>query len=120
MDDLSLYTESIGVWSETQGTEPSKYLEEKKSTEIPKVAASEMGRSPNQYLYGTGVVGHTISILEIRRKVLGKPAKEGESPVFENRRYGSVYLSTAGHEKPCWNLGGPPSKAKYDLATDSA
>ena len=27
----------------TQGTEPSKYLEEKKSIEIPKVAASEMG-----------------------------------------------------------------------------
>lgn len=33
----------IAVWSKTQGTEPSKYLEEKKSTEIPKVAASEMG-----------------------------------------------------------------------------
>ena len=27
----------------TQGTETSKYLEEKKSIEIPKVAASEMG-----------------------------------------------------------------------------
>jgi hypothetical protein len=33
----------IAVRSETQGTEPSKYLEEKKSTEIPRVAASEMG-----------------------------------------------------------------------------
>ena len=29
----------------TQGTETSKYLEEKKSNEIPKVAASEMGRA---------------------------------------------------------------------------
>ncbi len=29
----------------TQGTETSKYLEEKKSKEIPKVAASEMGRA---------------------------------------------------------------------------
>jgi hypothetical protein len=30
------------------------------------------------------------------------------------------YLSTAGHEKPCWNLGRPRSKAKYSVATDSA
>ena len=29
----------------TQGTETSKYLEEKKSIEIPKVAASEMGKA---------------------------------------------------------------------------
>ena len=28
--------------------------------------------------------------------------------------------SIAGHEKPCEKLGGPPSKAKYYLATDSA
>jgi hypothetical protein len=35
----------IAVWSETQGTEPSKYLEEKKSTEIPWVAASETGEA---------------------------------------------------------------------------
>ena len=30
-------------WGRTQGSETSQYLEEKKSTEIPKVAASEMG-----------------------------------------------------------------------------
>jgi hypothetical protein len=29
----------------TQGTEPSKYLEEEKSIEIPVVAASEVGRA---------------------------------------------------------------------------
>ena len=29
-------------------------------------------------------------------------------------------LSRAGHEKPCLKLGGPPSKAKYELMTDSA
>jgi hypothetical protein len=28
-------------------------------------------------------------------------------------------VSSTGHEKPCVNLGGPPSKAKYSLATDS-
>jgi hypothetical protein len=27
--------------------------------------------------------------------------------------------STAGHEEPCGNLGGPSPKAKYSLATDS-
>jgi len=32
----------------TRGTETSKYPEEKKSSEIPEVAASEQGRSPNR------------------------------------------------------------------------
>ena len=48
-------------------------------------------------------------------------AREGESPVFENYRtvlYAN--LSRAGHVEPCLNLGGPPSKAKYKTATDSA
>ncbi len=35
--------ESIGREEPTQGTETSKYLEEKKSNEIPEVAASETG-----------------------------------------------------------------------------
>src|SRR5271165_6170938 len=42
------HTESIGVWKGTGGTETSKYPEEKKSTEIPSVVASESGSSPNQ------------------------------------------------------------------------
>ena len=29
------------------------------------------------------------------------------------------FLSTVGHEKSRGNLGGPPSKAKYYLVTDS-
>ena len=36
-------TEFIGVGSETQGSETSQYLKEKKSTEIPQVVASERG-----------------------------------------------------------------------------
>ena len=40
--------EFIGVWKRTQGTETSKYLEEKKETSIPSVAASEIGNSPNR------------------------------------------------------------------------
>ena len=37
-------TESIGNRGETQGSETSQYLKEKKSTEIPQVVASERGR----------------------------------------------------------------------------
>jgi hypothetical protein len=36
-------TESIGHDEPTQGSETSQYLEEKKSIEIPEVAASETG-----------------------------------------------------------------------------
>ena len=35
--------ESIGLTGGTEGTETSKYLQEKKSIEIPPVAASERG-----------------------------------------------------------------------------
>jgi hypothetical protein len=42
-------TESIGYGRRTRGTETSKYLQEKKSTEIPLVVASERGRA--QHLY---------------------------------------------------------------------
>ena len=40
-------------------------------------------------------------------------AKEGDSPVIENRNGPIGILSTTGHEKSCGNPGGPPSKAKY-------
>jgi hypothetical protein len=39
--------EYIGGVKRTQGTETSKYLEEKKSTEIPEVVASEPGTAGN-------------------------------------------------------------------------
>jgi hypothetical protein len=40
--------ECIAGMERTQGTETSKYLEEKKETSIPSVAASESGDSPNR------------------------------------------------------------------------
>ena len=52
---LSSYTESIGIGSETQGSETSQYLQEKKSTEIPQVVASERGSSLNQSVYRLGL-----------------------------------------------------------------
>ena len=51
---------------------------------------------------------------------LGRATRGGESPVREMRQAPLVgYLSTVGHEKSCGNLGGPSSKAKYEVATDS-
>ncbi len=47
------------------------------------------------------------------------PAKEGDSPVGEICLPLVRFLSTAGPEKSCRNLGGPTSKAKYYLVTDS-
>ena len=49
--------------------------------------------------------------------VLERPAIEGDSPVHE--RAIEMKLSRAGHVKSCLNMGGPSSKAKYDLPTDS-
>ena len=43
------HAEFIGVLEPTQGTETSKYLEEKKSTEILLVAASERGTALNPF-----------------------------------------------------------------------
>ena len=41
-------TESIGNSGDTQGSETSQYLKEKKSTEIPQVVASERGKAQTQ------------------------------------------------------------------------
>ena len=57
----------IGFVKRTRGTETSQYLEEKTSTEIPLVVASERG--PGQCL--------TVSY----RKWLGSHASMGDSPV---------------------------------------
>ena len=53
------------------------------------------------------------------RSDLEKSTIDGYSPVRESKMSSSWYLSRAGHVKPCLNLGGPPSKAKYELMTDS-
>ena len=43
VEDRVSYAEYIGIVKQTQGTETSKYLKEKKTTVIPLVAASERG-----------------------------------------------------------------------------
>ena len=61
----------------TQGTETSQYLEEEKSTEMPEVAASETGPSPNRLLLvGSGVVGPTDGARKRQREVPWNGAPE--------------------------------------------
>ena len=86
----------------TRGTETSQYPEEKTSTEIPLVVASERG------------AGQWFKVA--KQNGLESPAIAGDSPVCV-KNFGS--LSKAGHVKSCLNMGGPPSKPKYSLVTDS-
>ena len=51
--------------------------------------------------------------------LLGRATKEGDSPVHETDTTSDAYLSRTAHVKRCLKLGGPPSKAKYVMATDS-
>ena len=48
-----------------------------------------------------------------------KPTAGGESPVDEKRNNLSGIHSISGHEKSGEKTGGPPSKPKYYLMTDS-
>ena len=60
-------TEYIGLVKRTRGTETSQYPEEKTSTEIPRVVASERG--PGQYP------------VNVKPNGLESPARAGDSPV---------------------------------------
>ena len=52
----------------TQGTETSKYLQERKSTETPSVVASERGIAQTVPGFWGGVVGPRRGTAEIRRR----------------------------------------------------
>jgi hypothetical protein len=67
----------------TQGTETSKYLEEKKITMIPQVVASEKGRAQTAVACCCGVVGLHLGAL-IKLNHLESWAIAGESPVSTN------------------------------------
>jgi hypothetical protein len=62
---------------ETQGTETSQYLEERKSTETPLVAASERGCSPNQAGYRLGSWGRSHGMNRTEPKSFGKSHQSG-------------------------------------------
>ena len=91
---------------------------EHKSNEIPIVAASEVGRAQTE-VYGFGVVGPAKCSEDLSWTQLESWMTQGDSPVGEKKFWRGRHLSSAGHVKPGMNLGGPPSKAKYSLMTDS-
>ena len=49
----------------------------------------------------------------------GSVAEDGDSPVREAEKGQAEIRSTTGHEESGGKQGGPPSKAKHDLVTDS-
>ena len=55
----------------------------------------------------------------LNRTTLERVTVDGDSPVYEKQKHQGQHLSRAGHVKPGLNQGGPPSKAKYSLVTDS-
>jgi hypothetical protein len=82
----------------TWGTETSQYPEEEESIEMPEVAASETGRSPNPAPCGRGVVGPTDGTTDASGSRLEWRAREGESPVAEDRVLLVEFLSNARPE----------------------
>ena len=76
--------ECIGLDESTQRTETSKYLQERKSTETPLVAASENGIAQTRLrAWGCGL-SLGVTKLIISRIVLESSTIEGESPVSES------------------------------------
>ena len=136
MEDRSCVGEYIAHASHTRGTEPSQYPEEKKPRWDSPSSGERTGKSLNRmgvkavWRCLCGVGGLIRAVHTCRRGVtnavysgmpLGRATEEGDSPVCDmHSALWGEYLSRAGHEKSCLNPGGPPSKAKYETATDSA
>ena len=118
-NDYISQNEHIVLARATQGTETSKYLEEKKEKSITLVVASEKVKA--QTRLRSGVVGHLIRSYKIALQLnnLERLAGESESLVGEMKQSLRCILSTAGHEESCRNQRGPSRKAKYSLLTDS-
>ncbi len=94
--------------------------------EIPPVAASEQGTAQTSLSDKAGVAGllqgtaREVTKVCYSRRPLERATKEGDSPVGEMARSSwKQFPSTAGHVQSRGKPGGPSSKAKYLLATDS-
>ena len=115
-EDWSL--NQIGLQSDTRGSETSQYPEDKKTTVIPPVAASERGVAQTVVLAPRGC-GTLTWHLDGEPNGLESPTIAGDSPVSETLKKPRGIPSKAGHVKPCLNPGGPPPKAKYLPVPDS-
>ena len=87
MNAWYLHANEITCRGDTLGSEPSKYQQERKSREIPPVAASERGGAQTACGDVCGVVGRTARLEKAggQPNGLGRPARGGESPVGEAR-----------------------------------
>ena len=109
----------IGAGGDTGGSETSQYPEERKSNEIPPVAASERGPAqtggfiPRGCRAGVGPSDGSAGAWK------GAPQRV-TAPCAKPSRRRAGTLSRAGHVKPRPNPGGPPPKAEYKPLTDSA
>ena len=104
--------ESIVRRGDTQGSETSQYLEEKKTTVIAQVAASERARAQTWELAPRGC-GTETWYSNGQGNGLERPAAGGDSPVPEARTGPIRIPSRTGHVKPRPNQGGPPPKAEH-------
>ena len=81
-------TESIGGTERTQGSEPSQYLEEKKTIVIPIVVASEIGTAQTGATFGSNrgcrVRNSRVTNPAVSRSPLERGAIERDSRVGEN------------------------------------
>src|SRR5206468_9522270 len=116
--------EYIGGVKTTRGSEPSQYLQEQKTRVIPLVAASERGTAQTIVRARWGCRACLASMPASQQPVdesndLERSARDGDSPVDENRLARDRFLSIAGHVKSREKLRGPSRKAKYSLVTDS-
>ena len=109
---LSSLTEYIGQGGETCRSDTSQQAEEKKSRRDSQSSGERNGKSLNQGFYPWGCRA-SQKAEETQQNGMGRPARQGESPVCEKWKQRDWYLSKAGHGKSGQNLGGPPSKAKY-------
>lgn len=75
-------TEFIGCMERTQGTETSKYLQEKRKTFIPSVAASEIGTAQTRLRPGVADALRSYKTIDSRSLQECCPT-EGERPVDE-------------------------------------
>ena len=98
----------------TQGTETSKYLEEKKTSSDPPSSGERRGDSPNRRRFGaTGVVGPQCGLSMCSGTHLESWTIAGDSPVHEMHAVPSGILSKAGHVRSCLNPPEPSGKTKY-------
>ena len=116
----SSMAECIGHEKPTQGTETSKYLQERKSTETPSVAASESGIAQTDLRIGVAGVNQELQ-RQHQMNGLESPTTEGDSPVVKSDcpPLRLAYQSSTELVELRVKLGGPPSKAKYSSTTDS-